>query len=170
MTSILSFVEPADAADVAAKCAQLDLDAGSIRFAVEGLVFNGARQAVLIERGLMCRDNIGLLEGIGGECRAGEGFRDALRREIEEEVGAAAIIDIERFSHVRLQDERERGTEKVTQWAVASYVCRWISGPLMITEPTKNSGFHFVDPHAFGAVELAPSARFSLNIYRASAA
>ena len=169
MPTLLSFPEPTDIAELFVARSRLGIDINTTNFAVEGLVLNDEGQVVLIKRGPMCRDNIGLLEGIGGQCHDSERFRDALHREIAEEVGTAAIIEIERFSHMRLQHEREGASGASAKWIVVSYICRWRSGPLTVTEPAKNSGFHLVDPHAFGAADLAPSARFSLNIYRASA-
>ncbi|CAM3786989.1 NUDIX hydrolase (plasmid) [Agrobacterium radiobacter] len=166
MPTLLSFPEPADIAELVVACSRRDMSITN--FAVEGLVLNDEGQAVLIKRGPMCRDNIGLLEGIGGQCNNAERFRDALHREIEEEVGTAAVIEIDRFSHVRLQHEREGAPGTAANWIVVSYICRWRSGLLTVTEPTKNSGFHLVDPRAFSAADLAPSARFSLDIYRAS--
>ncbi|MGV2068780.1 NUDIX domain-containing protein [Agrobacterium sp. 22-226-1] len=92
-------------------------------FAVEGLVLNDEGQAILIKRGPMFRDNIGLLEGIGGQCNNAGRFRDALHREIEEEVGTAAVIEIDRFSHVRLQHEGEGASGAGANWIVVSYIC-----------------------------------------------
>ncbi len=117
----------------------------------------------------MYRDNIGLPEEIGGgQCNNAERFRDALHREIEEEVGTAAVIEIDRFSHLRLQHDGEGASGTAANWIVVSYICRWRSGPLTVTEPTKNSGFPLVDPRTFSAADLTPSASFSLDIYRAS--
>ncbi|WP_442864957.1 NUDIX hydrolase [Agrobacterium sp. SOY23] len=85
----------------------------------------------------MYRDNIGLLEGIGGQCTNAERFRDALHREIEEEVGTAAVIEIDRFSHLRLQHDGEGASGTAANWIVVFYICGWRSGPMTVTEPTK---------------------------------
>lgn len=63
MPTLLSLPEPADIAELVVACSRRDMSITN--FAVEGLVLNDEGQAVLIKRGPMYRDNIGLLEGIG---------------------------------------------------------------------------------------------------------
>lgn len=69
--------------------------------AVEGLVFNSNYEWILEHRGGKACDEVGKYEGIGGRFENDKSFREALEREIREEVGDDADIRILRFLEVK---------------------------------------------------------------------
>lgn len=127
----------------------------SYSIAAEALLFDRQMKWVLMKRGPECRDEVGKLEGIGGEVEdQDDSFREAVRREIEEEVGEKAGIEIVDFFEVR-KDVPDSGET----WLVVSFICILNSGELRVMEPGKNEGFHRVDVEEIDPGKLSSSAK-----------
>lgn len=132
--------------------------------AVEALVFDSSDNWILMERGPGCRDEIGKLEGIGGRVENDSDFRSALKREIVEEVGNNARIDILRFFEAR-KDTVEVPNSLINEkkhWVIISYICFLRSGELVISEPEKNHGFIRVSIEEIDPFKLSSSAASAL--------
>jgi ADP-ribose pyrophosphatase YjhB (NUDIX family) len=137
--------------------------------AVEALVFDSSSKWILMERGPGCRDEIGKLEGIGGRFEDDSNFKDALKREISEEVGDNAQINILDFFEVRRDTVEVPGskTEK-KHWIIVSFICVHKAGELKICEPTKNNGFFHVSIDEVDPSSLSSSAASALLSLRAA--
>jgi ADP-ribose pyrophosphatase YjhB (NUDIX family) len=133
--------------------------------AVEALVFDRHGRWVLLERGADAQDEHGKLEGIGGRVDADGSLRAELLREIREEVGENAQIEIARFVEVKSDAVVvERNGEITTNnWIIVSYLCRWTGGDLELMEPAKNSGFVFIESLHVDPERLSSSGRQSLK-------
>lgn len=127
--------------------------------AVEALVFDKNGKWILMERGLGCRDEVGKLEGIGGKFEEDDdkNFISALKREIVEEVGSEAQIDILKFFEVRKDTVGEKN------WIIISYICIHRFGELRICEPTKNNGFIHLEIDEIDPIRLSSSAASALR-------
>jgi ADP-ribose pyrophosphatase YjhB (NUDIX family) len=126
--------------------------------AVEGLVFDLSNNWILMKRGQGCRDEIGKLEGIGGRFDDDKDFRSALKREISEEVGDDANIEILSFFEIRKDTVESPISKEQKHWIIVSFICLLKSGNLKIMEPQKNSGFITLLPQNAVASELSSSA------------
>src|SRR2546430_2020378 len=93
--------------------------------AVEALVFDAEGRWVLLERGAGAQDEHGKLEGIGGRVEDGSDLRAELRREITEELGDTAGVEIVRFLEVKSDAVlvHRDGVSLTNHWVVVSYVC-----------------------------------------------
>lgn len=113
---------------------------------MEALIFSDEGKLLLHKRGKGCRDEIGKLEGIGGRFEeSDETFLSALKREIREEVGEEAQIEMTSFFEVRKDTIRDMKNNQEQHWIIISYLCKYLRGELKIMEPHKNEGFFFVD-------------------------
>lgn len=138
---ILTTAEVPDHAALEALARGAGLPRGGYLIAVEGVVFDRQGRLVLMERGPGCRDDVGMLEGIGGEVENGEDFRVALLRELVEEVGPGADIEVRDFVHVRHQSYDEPGRSEPQHWLILSYLCAWHGGELVPESRDLNAGF-----------------------------
>ena len=112
--------------------------------AVEGLVFDQSGRWILMERGSGAQDENGKLEGIGGGAKGDGDLRAELHREIREEAGSAAVIEIVGFLEVKsdyVTKVLPDGKTAQKTWVIASYICAHRSGELEVAEPEKNAGF-----------------------------
>jgi hypothetical protein len=129
--------------------------------AVEGLVFDIDGRWILIERGGSANDEVGKLEGIGGRAEGLGELRAELCRELREEAGDEAKIDIVSFFEIKSDTVQHKGVEK--NWIIASFLCRHVSGALQVTEPHKNRGFVYISNLDIEADRLSSSCKQSLN-------
>ena len=137
------------------------------KIAVEALIFSEDGKLLLHKRGKGCRDEIGKLEGIGGRFEEADGnFLDAIKREIREEMGEEAQIEVGSFFEIRKDAVRDVKNDHEQHWIIVSYLCKYIGGALKIMEPHKNEGFFFVDIHAVDETTLSSSALSALQSLR----
>ena len=122
--------------------------------AVECLLFDSDGRWILMERGPGCRDEIGKFEGIGGRVEDKGDMRSELRREIAEEVGNDADVEILRFFEVRKDTVtvEKDGQETQNHWLIVSYIGFLKGGELQICEPHKNLGYK-----RFSLKEIVPT-------------
>lgn len=155
---ILTTAEPADLPALG----RLPHPGGALpsRVALEGLIFDAAGQMLVMQRGAACRDEAGLLEGVGGRLEPGDSFRAGLMREFAEELGEQITIRIERFIHARLQAFHDRVDGAEVDWLILSYRCRWIAGQPQIREPENCDALVIARPEALPSDRMAASLRF----------
>jgi ADP-ribose pyrophosphatase YjhB (NUDIX family) len=131
---------------------------------VEALIFSTDGKLLLHKRGKGCRDEIGKREGIGGGFEeSDENFLNALNREIKEEVGQDAQIEVDSFFEIRKDTVRDVKANQEQHRIIISYLCTYIGGELKIMEPHKNEGFSFVDIHTVEEKTLSSSAFSALQ-------
>lgn len=136
-----------------AKCVQ--------NFAVEAIIFDLENRWVLHKRGPACRDEKFLLEGIGGEIEQGESINEAIDRELCEEVGCDADIEIRKIIAARCN------TNSVGErWGIISVVCLLIGGKLRIMEEDKNLGYKISHVKNVNYEELSSSTKILYNFIR----
>ena len=104
--------------------------------------FDNDNKIIFQRRGPGCRDERLKLETIGGRVKSSDAnFREALEREITEEVGTKANIELEEFvvsTYAKTFDDRY---QKEQSWIYLVYKGKLKSGELEISEPTKCLGY-----------------------------
>jgi 8-oxo-dGTP pyrophosphatase MutT (NUDIX family) len=104
--------------------------------------FDNENRIIFQRRGMGCRDERLKLETIGGRVKEKDfDFRTALQREILEEIGTDANIELNEFivaTYAKTFDER---AQKEQTWIYLLYKGTLISGEPQIAEPTKCLGY-----------------------------
>lgn len=104
--------------------------------------FDKDNKIIFQRRGPGCRDERLKLETIGGRVKESDvDFRTALKREITEEVGTKANIELEEFivsTYAKTFDDRYNREQN---WIYLVYKGKLQSGELEISEPTKCLGY-----------------------------
>lgn len=131
------------------------------RIAVGSLIFDDQDRIVFIERGIGARDSIGKLEGVGGEVDAHEtNLHDALRREIQEEIGVQVdIIDMLTVLTLPFETANEF-------WVVPIYLCRLKSGEPTNMEPENAFAIHLLKLNEFSDDQLSEYQQATMEPYR----
>ncbi len=114
----------------------------SYRYAVVGLITDTNGDVIIPRRGDMARDGAGWLADIGGAYEEDDrSFRDALLREIHEEVGDDADIKIDDFICGVLKSKYDPKTEQEVNWIFLTYKCTYYGGELRDNENGKIQSF-----------------------------
>lgn len=114
------------------------------RNAVIALITDNNDRILLQRRGPKSRDEVNRLADIGGAVEESDkDFREALKREIIEEVGNEANIQIENFVCCFLCCKYDSRSKKEVNWLFGVYKCRYIDGNLLFNEPGKCLGYEF---------------------------
>lgn len=112
------------------------------RVAVIVFAYDKSNKLILQRRGPKCRDERFKLEGIGGAVeKTDRDFRSALNREIKEEVGENAIIEIKEFITALGESTLNINKNIEEYWILLAYQGILKEGELQIVEPEKNLGF-----------------------------
>lgn len=127
--------------------------------------FDSENKIVFQRRGLGCRDEQLKLETIGGRVKKSDiNFRTALKREITEEVGTNANIELQEFivsTYARTFDVRNN---KEQDWIYLVYKGILKNGELKIAEPNKCLGYERYKIGEVNEDELSNGARELYNI------
>ncbi len=127
--------------------------------------FDSENKIVFQRRGLGCRDEQLKLETIGGRVKKSDiDFRTALQREIVEEVGTDADIELEEFivsTYAKTFDVRNN---KDQDWIYLLYKGKLKGGELKIAEPNKCLGYERYKIGEVNENELSNGARELYNI------
>ena len=127
--------------------------------------FDKENKIVFQRRGLECRDEQLKLETIGGRVKKSDiDFRTALQREITEEVGTNANIELQEFivsTYAKTFDVRNN---KEQDWIYLVYKGNLKSGELKIAEPNKCLGYERYKIGEVNENELSKGARELYNI------
>lgn len=112
------------------------------KVAVIVYAFDEDNKIVFQRRGPGCRDERLKLETIGGRVKESDiNFRAALHREIVEEVGKEAQIEIQEFITATYATTFDNRYQKQQTWIYLIYKGNLKSGDLKIAEPTKCLGY-----------------------------
>lgn len=127
--------------------------------------FDSENKIVFQRRGLGCRDEQLKLETIGGRVKKSDiDFRTALQREITEEVGTDANIELQEFivsTYAKTFDVRNN---KEQDWIYLVYKGNLKGGELKIAEPNKCLGYERYKIGEVNEKELSNGARELYNI------
>lgn len=127
--------------------------------------FDKENKIVFQRRGLGCRDEQLKLETIGGRVKKSDvDFRTALQREIIEEIGTDADIELQEFivaTHAKTFDVRNN---KEQDWVYIVYKGDLKGGELQIAEPNKCLGYERYKIGEVDQNELSNGARELYNI------
>ncbi len=130
------------------------------QIAVIVYAFDKENRVIFQRRGLGCRDERLKLETIGGRVKETDvDFRTALHREIVEEVGTNAEIEIQEFVAATYATVFDCRDEKEQGWIYLLYKGNLKSGELEIAEPDKNLGYERYQIGEVDEQELSAGAR-----------
>lgn len=114
------------------------------RCAVIALILDKDNKILLQRRGPKSRDEFNKLEDIGGAFEdTDSSFRDAMNREIIEEVGEKINYTIDELVGASLVNKYDSRTDSYVNWLFLLYKCTYVDGELLINEPGKCLGYGF---------------------------
>ena len=126
--------------------------------------FDKDNKIIFQRRGPGCRDERLKLETIGGRVKKSDiSFREALDREIIEEVGEEANIEIEEFITATYGVTFDNRYNKEQNWVYLVYKGRLKSGNLKIEEPDKCLGY---ERYKIGEVDENELSNGAKEIYK----
>lgn len=130
------------------------------KVAVIVYAFDKDNKIIFQRRGEGCRDEVLKLETIGGRVKDSDiDFKSALHREIVEEVGTDADIEIGEFVTATYAKTFDLRYNKEQNWIYLVYRGDLKSGELKIAEPTKNLGYERYKIGEVNENELSNGAR-----------
>lgn len=148
--------EVADNKDLEIYLKSTGLKLPDYRCAVIALILDKEGRILLQRRGPKSRDEIGKLEDIGGAVESTDlSFRDAMKREIVEEVGDSINFSIDELVGASLITKYDSRTNKDVNWFFLLYKCTYIDGELKINEPGKSLGYEFYEQDDLPVEEVA---------------
>lgn len=138
--------------------------ADTYEVAVIVCAFDAENRIIFQRRGPACRDERFKLETIGGRVKETDNnFRAALDREIVEEVGDEAEINVGELITVTYATTFDERTQTEQNWIYLLYKGELKSGNLQIAEPAKNLGYERYQIGEVDEKELSSGAR---ELYR----
>ena len=127
--------------------------------------FDEENKIIFQRRGLGCRDEQLKLETIGGRVKKSDiDFRTELQREIEEEVGTEANIELQEFIVATYAKTFDVRSNKEQDWIYLVYKGSLKGGELKIAEPNKCLGYERYKIGEVDENELSKGARELYNI------
>lgn len=142
------------------------LDATGYRIAVEALIFDLNGRLLLQERGRAARDEVGMLEGVGGTA-FGDDLIECVEHHVRKEIGEAVRVEVDELLEVRPTRFLEH--DEPADWVVISYLCRLMDGEPEIVDDTKTAALRWVrltELHALPDEQLSRSTSRARDIYR----
>ena len=125
--------------------------------------FDKENRIIFQRRGMGCRDERLKLETIGGRVKEEDlDFRTALKREIVEEVGEDAVINIEEFITATFTTTFDNRYNREQSWIYLVYKGKLESGELEIAEPDKCIGY---ERYKIGEVDETELSNGAKEIY-----
>ena len=125
--------------------------------------FDKENRIIFQRRGMGCRDERLKLETIGGRVKEEDlDFRTALKREIVEEVGEDAVINIEEFITATFTTTFDNRYNRTQSWIYLVYKGKLESGELEIAEPDKCIGY---ERYKIGEVDETELSNGAKEIY-----
>lgn len=126
--------------------------------------FDEENRIIFQRRGPGCRDERLKLETIGGRVKESDlDFRSALQREIVEEVGSSAEIEIQEFIVATYAKTFDCRTQKEQDWIYLVYKGKLKKGELQIAEPNKCLGY---ERYQIGQIEEKELSKGACEIYQ----
>ncbi len=112
--------------------------------AVITIMKDGQNRFVLQRRGAKARDEVGMLEEIGGAFEdKDQTLKNAMIREIQEEVGTSAKILVHDILGGFIHTKYDQRTNSIISWLFVLYDSSYIEGDLLINEPMKCNGYEY---------------------------
>lgn len=112
--------------------------------AVIAMLMDKNENIILQRRGPKSRDSYNMLSDIGGAVeKEDKNFREALCREIMEEVGNEINYCIDKLVGGCLLNRYDSRREKYVNWLFLLYKCTYINGELCVNEPGKSIGYEY---------------------------
>lgn len=146
------------------KLSTLDQEFGKIKACVICFVFDEGGNLYLNRRGPGARDEVGMLQAIGGSVNhSDENLRSAMERELKEEAGSDATIEIGEFLGALLNPAIDKDTGETIDWIIMAYVGTLIEGKLENMEPDRCIGFEKAKMEEFNKEEISRSTRIFLE-------
>ncbi|MDE5888985.1 MAG: NUDIX hydrolase [Bacilli bacterium] len=137
------------------------IDMPEFRCAVIGMLFDKDGNVIFQRRGPESRDGSGMLAEIGGAVEDyDKTLKDAMMRELREEVGEKAQINIDDFVGGVLQTKYDSRTKKDVNWLFLLYKCTHVSGELGCHEEGKALGCEVYDINELPEEDMEPSREF----------
>lgn len=138
----LKLEEPKDIKELEQIVKEIDIIPEKFYVAVEANIFDKDKKWIFMRRGPGCKDGRFKLEGIGGGVeKEDSNFREALKREISEESGNEAVINIRKFLYARTEEVFDLHKNINKFWIILSYIGVLESGELKVMEKDKNLGY-----------------------------
>lgn len=130
--------ELVEALDNANKLSVLD----RVKIGVICFIFDKEGRLILNRRGPGARDDIGLLQALGGSVNGTDmDFRDAMLRELKEEAGLNANnIQLDAFLGAYLDGKIDHHTGDFVNWIILGYRGTLVSGEVKNMEPDRCVG------------------------------
>lgn len=120
----------------------------------------------LHRRGAAARDNQGKLQALGGSYNVSDGtFRDALKRELVEEIGDKAVVENIRFLAAQLNTQFDTHKGEECDWVILAYLGDHVSGEYINMEPERCVGLESALPQDFKDEDLSTSPRNFIKFY-----
>ncbi len=147
------------------KINELDIDIeDGIKVAVVCFIFDSDGKLILQRRGKGARDDVDKLCAIGGSANMSDAnFRASLLREIKEEGGSEAEIEIDKFIGAIHKKGFDKNSGTFNDWIVLSYIGILKSGELINSEPERCSGFERKFMDEYNTDELVNTAKICIS-------
>ncbi|MEU6916131.1 NUDIX domain-containing protein [Streptomyces olindensis] len=146
----------------------LEYDPTGYRIAVEALIFDRKGRMLLQRRGPASRDEVGKLEGVGGQIGAYEDLIACLQAHIGKEIGGRVRVSVDYLLEARPVRFVERDVEP-QDWIVVSYLCRLTAGRPTPTDLQRTESLHWIsldELHHIPDEELSKSTSRARDLYR----
>ena len=103
-------------------------------------------------------EDLNLKELEGGVEKEDRNFKESLKREISEEAGTKANVDIRKFLFARTEEVFDLHKNINKFWIILSYIGVLESGELQVMEPSKNLGYETYSINEVDVKELTQCA------------
>ncbi|MCH5167218.1 MAG: NUDIX hydrolase [Erysipelotrichales bacterium] len=134
--------EVKDMSELVDKLSTFDQDFGKIKVCVVCFIFDKNGYVILNRRGPGARDEIGKLQAIGGSVNNSDAnFREAMVREIREEAGVNAHVELGEFLGAQLNPAIDSMSKELINWIILGYKGNLVEGDVENMEPDRCSGF-----------------------------
>lgn len=141
----------------------IDIEDG-IKVAVVCFIFDSEGKLILQRRGKGARDDVDKLCAIGGSANMSDAnFRESLLREIREEGGTEAEVQIDKFIGAIHKKGFDKNSGTFNDWIILSYMGTLKSGELKNTEPGRCSGFESKFMEEYDRDELVLTAKVCID-------
>lgn len=107
------------------------------KYGVIAHIENDKGELLLQQRGFKSRDEKEKIEYIGGSLENNESFKEAIMREVKEEVGEDIKLEFLDFFGIFHYYKNN------INWIFAIFKAKYIDGEIKIMEPSKCLGYHF---------------------------
>lgn len=139
------------------RLSRFDQDFGKIKACVICFVFDKDNNLILNRRGPGARDEVGMLQAIGGSVNHNdENFRSAVMRELKEEAGNAEF-EVSDFLGAVLNPAVDKTTGDLINWIILGYKGKLVTGEVENMEPDRCIGFEKAKMDEFKTEEISRS-------------